>query len=207
MTRYETFEELLDYCQLVGRAGRRARAARVRRRHARADRAVRQDLRRPCRSSSTSRTSTRTMRRGRVYMPSEDLVRFGCSETSCRRRCAVRRGARWSRSRPGEHGRSLADGAPLARTLPGSPADRGRRVRGGWPHGTARPRSGQDARPERVQPPARIRIGAPAGGGGPMTVPAIEVEHAYRTASRSRGARRRTSTTASACSRGPSGRR
>ncbi len=40
VTRYETFDELLGYCQLSAAPGRRARPARVRRRHPRADRTV-----------------------------------------------------------------------------------------------------------------------------------------------------------------------
>ena len=81
VSRYETWEQLRGYCAPLRRPRRRARAGRLRRR----------------RPPSGSRSRTRSapalqlaehwqdvaedLARGRVYLPLEDLARFGCTTT------------------------------------------------------------------------------------------------------------------------------
>ncbi len=60
VARYETYDDLLAYCELVRQPRRLPRARRHRHRDPRADPAVRRDPARRCRSWNTSRTSPRT---------------------------------------------------------------------------------------------------------------------------------------------------
>ncbi len=121
-TRYETFDELLDYCRLsanpVGELVLGVFGA------ATPDRVDLSD--RICTALQIVehlQDITEDYARGRVYVPREDLVRFGCDdrdltgEPTAARRALISFEAARARS-------LLSAGAPLARTLA-----RGR----GWP--------------------------------------------------------------------------
>ena len=119
VTRYETFDQLLDYCQLsaapVGELVLHVFGAAT----AGADRAVGPDLRRACRSSSTSRTWPRTTRAAGSTCPGEDRERFGVGEAELASPPSA-----WRPLLAFEAARArtlLAAGAPLARTLPPRP--------------------------------------------------------------------------------------
>jgi squalene synthase HpnC len=118
-TRYRTFEQLLDYCRLsatpVGELVLHVFGAATPERIALSDRVCAglqivehlQDI-------------AEDYGRGRVYMPEEDLVRFGCDDDdlagagTAARRALVAFESHRAR-------RLLAAGAPLARTLPPRP--------------------------------------------------------------------------------------
>ena len=114
-TRYETFDQLLDYCQLsaapVGELVLHVFGAATPKRIALSDRVCAglqvvehlQDI-------------AEDHARGRVYMPQEDLIRFGCKDVDLVGEAAAPRSAlvafEADRAR-----RLLGAGAPLARTL------------------------------------------------------------------------------------------
>ena len=94
-TRYATFAELADYCAPLGQPGRPPAAAPVARRHAGQPRRQRRHLHRAAATSISGRTSASTGRKGRVYLPQEDLARFGVTEAAiARARCRRALGAR-----------------------------------------------------------------------------------------------------------------
>ena len=148
-------------------------------------------------------------RRGRVYMPREDLARFGCDEEDLDSAAppAASAGADRVRVAP-RAGAARQPGAPLARTLPPAP----RIAVAGFVAGgrAALPRSNATT----ASPGARADAGrshSPAAAREPrrgdddprdrdrVRLPRLRADHAT--------ARRRTSTTASACCRASSARR
>ncbi len=117
MTRYETFEELLGYCHLsaapVGELVLHVFGAATRERVALSDRicAALQII-------EHLQDIGEDYARGRIYIPSEDLVRFGCSETELSAPLCGPAGRALVAFEAGRARSLLADGAPLARTLP-----------------------------------------------------------------------------------------
>jgi squalene synthase HpnC len=120
VTRYETFRQLLDYCQLsaapVGELVLHVFGLATPERILLSDRICAglqitehlQDL-------------AEDYARGRIYLPREDLVRFGCAEEDI---AAARRPAAFQALVGLECKRAralLSEGAPLARTLPLTP--------------------------------------------------------------------------------------
>ncbi|MDE3129723.1 MAG: squalene synthase HpnC [Acidobacteriota bacterium] len=120
LTRYETFAQLLDYCQLsaapVGELVLGVFGVATAKRVALSDRVCAglqivehlQDI-------------AEDQRRGRVYMPREDLEHFGCSEQDL---AEPQPPARLQALIGFEAGRAralLGSGAPLARALPAAP--------------------------------------------------------------------------------------
>ncbi len=117
MTRYETFDQLLSYCELsaapVGELVLAVFGAATPARIALSDRI--------CAGLQVTehlQDVAEDYGRGRVYLPREDLVRFGCAEAelsapvlSARHEALVAFEAQRARS-------LLSSGAPLARTLP-----------------------------------------------------------------------------------------
>lgn len=160
VTRYATFEDLLGYCRLsanpVGELVLGVFGAATRERIALSDRVCSalqivehlQDL-------------AEDQRRGRVYMPEEDLVRFGCDDPAVLSappnasvRALIAFEARRARS-------LLSSGAPLARTLAPRPriavagfVAGGRAALDGLPGGGHAPRTGFRA---DADPPPRSR--------------------------------------------------
>jgi len=117
MTRYDTFEQLLGYCHLsaapVGELVLHVFGAATPKRVALSDRicAALQII-------EHIQDIGEDYARGRIYVPCEDLVRFGCGETEL---SAPLRGPAGRALVAFEAARArslLADGAPLARTLP-----------------------------------------------------------------------------------------
>ena len=174
VTRYETFAQLLGYCQLsaapVGELVLDVFGAATPTRVALSDRVCAglqvvehlQDI-------------AEDHGRGRVYMPREDLSSFGCGERTCAARAVG-----------GAAGADRVRGGPCARAC--SAAARRLRARcrlaprlavAGFVAGGRR-----RARRARAWPARAARRGyarhAAENGGGPMTVAAIEVEYAYR---------------------------
>jgi squalene synthase HpnC len=117
VTRYETFEQLLDYCRLsaapVGELVLHVFGV------ATAERILLSD--RICAGLQVTehlQDLAEDHTRGRVYVPREDLARFGCSEDDV---AAPRPSASYRAliAFEAQRARSLLDeGAPLARTLP-----------------------------------------------------------------------------------------
>jgi squalene synthase HpnC len=119
VTRYDTFEQLLGYCQLsaapVGELVLGVFGAATPARVELSDRVCAglqivehlQDI-------------SEDHRRGRVYLPKEDLIRFGCDEAdlSGEPTAALQALVAFEAARAGQ---LLSDGAPLARTLPFRP--------------------------------------------------------------------------------------
>jgi squalene synthase HpnC len=120
VTRYETFDELLGYCQLsaapVGELVLGVFGAATPARVALSDRICAglqiiehlQDVQ-------------EDYARGRVYMPREDLVRFGCAEEELAGPTASEARRTVMLFEAGRARALLHDGAPLARTLPVRP--------------------------------------------------------------------------------------
>jgi squalene synthase HpnC len=121
VTRYETFEELLGYCQLsaapVGELVLHVFGAATPERVERSDRICAglqviehlQDV-------------VEDLERGRVYLPQEDLRAFGCRESDLRERGAGGDRTRALIAFEAARASSLLDeGAPLARTLAARP--------------------------------------------------------------------------------------
>ena len=121
--------------------------------------------------------------RGRVYLPREDLARFGCTEADLatpaltpeqRELIAFEvqraRGRCWRRARRWP-GRCRA--AP-ALASPGSSPEAARRST------RSRPPATTCWRATPPPDPRRLRARAPGSAGRTMTIPALEIEHAYR---------------------------
>ena len=117
VTRYQTFDELLGYCQLsaapVGELVLHVFGAASTERIALSDRV--------CAALQVVehlQDVGEDYARGRVYLPHEDLARFGCAETDLRS-STVTPALRALLAFETARARSLlASGAPLARTLP-----------------------------------------------------------------------------------------
>ncbi len=117
VTRYETFEELLDYCQLsaapVGELVLHVFGAATAERIRLSDRI--------CAGLQVTehlQDVAEDYRRGRVYLPQEDLRAFGCDENDLTPEGSGGEAMRALLAREAERARSLlAAGAPLARTL------------------------------------------------------------------------------------------
>ena len=112
--RYETFDELRGLLRPVGRPGRRARAARLRRRHARAASRSRTASAPALQLTEHCQDVAEDLARGRVYLPQEDLERFGCAPS------------RPARRRPAPERVRALDGASRSRA-PASSSSRARR--------------------------------------------------------------------------------
>ena len=79
ITRYRSFGDLVDYCMFsAAQVGRLVLAVFGVSTSSGSRRRTRSAS--PCSSSSTFKTSERTARRGRIYLPTEDMERFGCTE-------------------------------------------------------------------------------------------------------------------------------
>ena len=136
---YATYDDLLGYCDALGESGRRARAARLRRRDARAHRALGPRLHGAAARRALAGRRARTTRRGRVYLPAEDLERFGVARgPSSAHDAPTPRCGSCSRSRSRARAALLDEGAPLVGRLQRPRAPRGRRLRRRRPRGRSR---------------------------------------------------------------------
>jgi squalene synthase HpnC len=122
VARYETFEDLLGYCRLsampVGELVLGIFGAATPQRVARSD-----EICAALQIAEHLQDQAEDLARGRVYLPQEDLRRFGCAETDLavppdQRRPAHEALVRWEVSRAAA---MLRDGAPLAVSLPPAP--------------------------------------------------------------------------------------
>ncbi len=144
-TRYETFDQLLGYCQLsaapVGELVLHVFGAATPERIALSDRVCAglqvvehlQDI-------------AEDHARGRVYMPQEDLIRFGCKDVDLTGEAAAPTGARSSPSRP---------------TVPGDCWARARRWPARWRHGRGWRSPGSSPEDARRSTSCRARRRAP----------------------------------------------
>jgi len=117
VTRYETFDQLLSYCRLsaapVGELVLHVFRAATPERVALSDRICA-----GLQITEHLQDVGEDHARGRIYLPLEDLVRFGCTEGELPAQLRSASGQALIAFEAGRARSLLSDGAPLARTLP-----------------------------------------------------------------------------------------
>ena len=174
VSRYATWDELAGYCDLsanpVGELVLRVFGVA----DAGADRAGRTPSAPGCSWPSTGRTSARTSRAAGIYLPDEDMARFGVGEDDVRRGATPSAAFRELMAFEVERARGLlGDGVPLVASLAGRCTARDRRLRRRRPGGARRGRAlrvrrARDAVP-RADGRARVVATSARAAGGAMT--------------------------------------
>lgn len=120
VTRYQTFDQLLSYCQLsaapVGELVLHVFAAATPERVALSDRICA-----ALQITEHLQDVEEDYGRGRIYLPLEDLARFGCTEADLPAQLPTAAGRELLALEIGRAHALLRDGAPLAPTLPPRP--------------------------------------------------------------------------------------